>query len=81
MRWAKNYERLQEIQRQLMWPPVTDFDHRIFIPEVSSLIIAQTVMEQTDTYVQHAHSRTVVRVSRRIKIMHVYIERTLRACT
>ena len=41
MRWAKNYERLQEIQRQLMWPPVTDFDHRIFIPEVSSLIIAQ----------------------------------------
>ena len=34
MRWAKNYERLQEIQRQLVWPPVTDFDHRIFIPEV-----------------------------------------------
>ena len=30
---------------------------------------------------QHAHSRTVVRVSRRIKILHVYIERTLRACT
>jgi hypothetical protein len=28
---------------------------------------------------QHAHSRTVVRVSRRIKLMHVYIERTLRA--
>ena len=51
MRWAKNYERLQEIQRQLMWPPVTDFDHRIFIPEVSSLIIAQSVTEQTDTYV------------------------------
>ena len=23
------------------------------------------------TYIQHAHSRTVVRVSRRIKIMHV----------
>ncbi|XP_063436201.1 uncharacterized protein LOC134717621 isoform X3 [Mytilus trossulus] len=33
MRLAKNYERLQDIQRQLVWPPVTDFDHRIFIPE------------------------------------------------
>lgn len=35
MKWAKNYERVQEIARQLSWPPVTDLDPRVFIPEVS----------------------------------------------
>ncbi|XP_022302938.2 uncharacterized protein LOC111110642 isoform X2 [Crassostrea virginica] len=33
MKWAKNYERVQEITRQLSWPPVTDLDPRVFIPE------------------------------------------------
>ncbi|XP_061178833.1 uncharacterized protein LOC133187464 isoform X2 [Saccostrea echinata] len=33
MQWAKNYERVQEIACQLSWPPVTDFDPRVFIPE------------------------------------------------
>lgn len=33
MKWAKNYERVQEIARQLSWPPVTDLDPRVFIPE------------------------------------------------
>ncbi|XP_062585090.1 uncharacterized protein LOC134246745 isoform X3 [Saccostrea cucullata] len=33
MQWAKNYERVQEIARQLSWPPVTDLDPRVFIPE------------------------------------------------
>lgn len=35
MKWAKNYERVQEIARQLSWPPVTDLDPRVFIPEAS----------------------------------------------
>lgn len=37
MKWAKNYERVQEITRQLSWPPVTDLDPRVFIPEASIL--------------------------------------------
>lgn len=35
MKWAKNYERLQEIQEQLIWPSVSDIDPRAFIPEVN----------------------------------------------
>lgn len=35
MKWVKNYERVQDIQRQLTWPTVTDLDPRVFIPEVS----------------------------------------------
>ena len=37
MKWLKNFERVQEIQRHLVWPSVTDLDPRAFIPEVSSL--------------------------------------------
>ena len=37
MKWAKNYERVQEITRQLSWPPVTDLDPRVYIPEASIL--------------------------------------------
>ena len=37
MKWAKNYERVQEITRQLSWPPVTDLDPRVYIPEASML--------------------------------------------
>ena len=38
MKWIKNYERVQEVQRQLSWPLVTELDSRIFIPEVNTLI-------------------------------------------
>lgn len=42
MKWAKNYERVQEIARQLSWPPVTDLDPRVFIPEyLKSTLIKQ----------------------------------------
>ncbi|CAL8088804.1 unnamed protein product [Calicophoron daubneyi] len=34
MRWLKNFERLQEIQSQLIWPSVTELEPRVFIPEM-----------------------------------------------
>lgn len=34
MKWAQNFERLQEIQKQLIWPPVSELAPRAFIPEV-----------------------------------------------
>ncbi|CAH8544783.1 unnamed protein product [Schistosoma rodhaini] len=33
MRWLKNFERLQEIQSQLIWPSVSELEPRVFIPE------------------------------------------------
>lgn len=33
MKWAQNFERLQEIQKQLIWPPVSELAPRAFIPE------------------------------------------------
>ncbi|XP_056000785.1 pleckstrin homology domain-containing family G member 7-like isoform X2 [Ostrea edulis] len=33
MKWAKNFERLQEIQKQLIWPPVSDLAPKAMIPE------------------------------------------------
>ena len=41
-----------------------------YISTVTEVVLEQTYIS-TVTEVQHAHSRTVVRVSRRIKIMHV----------
>lgn len=35
MRWLKNYERVQEIQQQIVWRPITELEPRAFIPEVS----------------------------------------------
>ena len=39
MKWLKNFERVQEIQRHLVWPTVTDLDPRAFIPEVCMIMI------------------------------------------
>ncbi|KAL4225951.1 prolactin receptor [Mactra antiquata] len=33
MKWLKNFERVQDIQRHLVWPSITDLDSRAFIPE------------------------------------------------
>ncbi|XP_069975090.1 pleckstrin homology domain-containing family G member 7 [Penaeus vannamei] len=33
MKWLKNFERLLEIQRNIVWPPVTELDPKVFIPE------------------------------------------------
>lgn len=36
MIWLKNFERVQEIQQQIQWQPVTELEPRAFIPEVAS---------------------------------------------
>ncbi|ELT96068.1 hypothetical protein CAPTEDRAFT_140689, partial [Capitella teleta] len=33
MRWLKNFERVQEIQQQIIWQPITELEPRAFIPE------------------------------------------------
>ncbi|RWS31588.1 pleckstriny domain-containing family G member 7-like protein [Leptotrombidium deliense] len=33
MKWLKNFERLLEIQRNIVWPAVVDLDPKVFIPE------------------------------------------------
>ncbi|CAD5112790.1 DgyrCDS2002 [Dimorphilus gyrociliatus] len=33
MKWLKNFERVQEIQQQIIWQPVSELDPRAFIPE------------------------------------------------
>jgi len=36
MMWLKNFERIQEIQQQVVWQPITETEPRAFIPEVSN---------------------------------------------
>ncbi|XP_076358541.1 uncharacterized protein LOC143251073 [Tachypleus tridentatus] len=33
MKWLKNFERLLEIQRNIIWPSITELDPKAFIPE------------------------------------------------
>ena len=35
MKWLKNFERVQQIQQQILWQPISELDPRAFIPEVS----------------------------------------------
>lgn len=35
MLWLKNFERVQEIQQQIVWQPISELDPRAFIPEVT----------------------------------------------
>ncbi|OQR66399.1 hypothetical protein BIW11_14185, partial [Tropilaelaps mercedesae] len=37
MKWLKNFERLLEIQRNIVWPSVTELDAKTFVPEVSDV--------------------------------------------
>lgn len=34
MKWLKNFERLLDVQRNIVWPAVTELDSKVFIPEV-----------------------------------------------
>jgi len=46
MMWLKNFERIQEIQQQVIWQPITETEPRAFIPEVrlhSSSVFAKTI--------------------------------------
>ena len=38
--WLKNYERVQEIQQQIFWRPITELEPRAFIPEVNFIGLA-----------------------------------------
>jgi hypothetical protein len=33
MKWLKNFERLLEIQRNIVWPSVFELDPKIYVPE------------------------------------------------
>ncbi|XP_074644625.1 uncharacterized protein LOC141901339 [Tubulanus polymorphus] len=33
MKWLKNFERVQEIQQQLVWQPISEMDPRVYIPD------------------------------------------------
>lgn len=35
MRWLKNFERLLEIQKNIIWPSVMEMDQKLFVPEVT----------------------------------------------
>lgn len=37
VKWLKNFERLLEIQRNIIWPGVVELDPKIYIPEVRSI--------------------------------------------
>jgi len=43
MMWLKNFERVQEIQQQIQWQPVTELEPRAFIPEVIRSAITNSV--------------------------------------
>lgn len=36
IQWLHNFERLQELQGLLIWPPVSEFEPKCYIPEVTS---------------------------------------------
>jgi len=38
MMWLKNFERIQEIQQQVIWQPITETEPRAFIPEVCYVV-------------------------------------------
>lgn len=49
MRWLKNFERLLEIQKNIIWPNVMDMDPKLFVPEVSGkfnvVLESQSIMK------------------------------------
>jgi len=51
MMWLKNFERIQEIQQQVIWQPITETEPRAFIPEVYVLISAVHKVRITNTNV------------------------------
>ena len=39
MEWMKTFERVRDIERQLVWPSITELDSKVLIPEVSYLFL------------------------------------------
>ncbi|KAI2800404.1 prolactin receptor [Blomia tropicalis] len=46
MRWLKNFERLLEIQRNIMWPSVCDMDPKVYVPEFLKNLLAKQPCER-----------------------------------
>ncbi|XP_077539972.1 uncharacterized protein LOC144152548 isoform X3 [Haemaphysalis longicornis] len=46
MKWLKNFERLLEIQRNIVWPPVTELDKNVFIPEFLKVPLSKQPCER-----------------------------------
>lgn len=46
MKWLKNFERLLEIQRNIMWPSVLDLDPKTFIPDFLKLTLSKQPCER-----------------------------------
>ena len=55
----KNYERLQEIQKQLVWPSAVELDSKSFIPEVNPILLIMPPFEEGGAYC-FAHVRRSV---------------------
>ncbi|XP_076447210.1 uncharacterized protein LOC143284454 isoform X2 [Babylonia areolata] len=52
MKWLKNVERVQEIQRQIVWPAVADLDPRCIIPDCLKSTLARQPCERLLTCTQ-----------------------------
>ena len=39
MEWMKTFERVRDIERQLVWPSITELDSKVLIPEVSYFVL------------------------------------------
>uniref|UniRef100_A0A915KYP1 Uncharacterized protein n=1 Tax=Romanomermis culicivorax TaxID=13658 RepID=A0A915KYP1_ROMCU len=35
LQWLHNFERLQDLQKQLIWPPVQELDPKTYVPELA----------------------------------------------
>lgn len=46
MRWLKNFERLLEIQRNIIWPSVLDMEPKIFVPEFLKSFVSKQPCER-----------------------------------
>uniref|UniRef100_L7M1V3 Putative regulation of rho protein signal transduction n=1 Tax=Rhipicephalus pulchellus TaxID=72859 RepID=L7M1V3_RHIPC len=46
MKWLKNFERLLEIQRNIVWPPVSELDSKLYIPEFLKVPLSKQPCER-----------------------------------
>lgn len=45
IQWLHNFERLQELQTQLIWPPILENDPKLFVPEFLRLALSKQFCE------------------------------------
>ncbi|XP_076337163.1 uncharacterized protein LOC143239685 isoform X2 [Tachypleus tridentatus] len=46
MKWLKNFERLLDIQRNIIWPSVSELDSKVFIPEFLKVPLSKQPCER-----------------------------------